>query len=245
MACWFSVPGAMPARAGINNEKRCCAMELLLKLIDIVLHVDRYLGDIIQEYGVWSYAIIFIIIFAETGFVVTPFLPGDSLLFAVGAFAAIGSFDPLLITVVISVAAVLGDTVNYWAGYFTGPKVFHREKSRFLKKEYLERTHEFYEKHGGKTIFLARFIPIIRTFAPFVAGIGKMTYGHFFAYNVVGGIVWPILFVGSGYFFGNIPIVKRYFSLVVLVIIILSVLPIIIEFIRMRREKARAASAAK
>lgn len=214
-------------------------MEILLKAVDIALHVDRYLGDIIQNYGAWSYGIMFVIIFIETGLVVMPFLPGDSLLFAAGAFAAIGAFEPWLLIVLISAAAITGDTVNYWIGYFTGPKVFHRENSRFLKKEYLERTHEFYERHGGKTIFLARFIPIIRTFAPFVAGIGKMNYGHFIAYNVFGGIFWPLLFVGAGYFFGNMPIVKEYFSLVILAIIIISVLPIAIEVVKMRMKSSK------
>jgi len=211
-------------------------MEFFLTLVDIILHVDKYLKEIIQYFGAWSHAILFVIIFIETGLVVTPFLPGDSLLFAVGAFAAAGYFDPVFITVLLSIAAISGDTVNYWIGRFMGPKVFQRKDSRFLKKEYLERTHEFYEKHGGKTIFLARFIPIIRTFAPFVAGVGTMNYIHFIAYNVIGGVVWPILFISGGYFFGGLPVVKEYFSLVALAIIIISVLPILIEALRMRKK---------
>ncbi|MCU0846987.1 MAG: DedA family protein [Spirochaetes bacterium] len=214
-------------------------MEILLKLADILLHVDKYLSFIIQSFGLWSYAVLFVVIFAETGFVVTPFLPGDSLLFAVGAFSAIGDFDPILVTLTVSAAAILGDTVNYWIGYIVGPKVFHGDGSRFFKKEYLIRTHEFYEKHGGKTIFLARYIPIIRTFAPFVAGIGRMSYLHFITYNIVGGITWPVVFISAGYFFGNIPLVKQYFSLVIVVIVILSVLPIAYEVIRSRRNKAK------
>jgi membrane-associated protein len=209
-------------------------MELIQAVMEIVLHLDRHLDSIIRNYGVWTYAIFFFIIFLETGFVVTPFLPGDSLLFAIGSFAALGSLDVRLAILSLSIAAIAGDTVNYWIGNFTGPKVFSNEKSRFLNKEYLLRTHRFYEKYGGKTIVLARFIPIIRSFAPFVAGIGTMTYSRFIVYNVTGGIAWVFIFIFGGYFFGNIPFVKKNFSLVIFAIIFISILPGIIEFIRTR-----------
>ena len=183
----------------------------------------------------WTYLLLFLIIFCETGLVITPILPGDSLLFAAGTFAAGGALDPLWLFVLLSIAAVAGDSVNYWVGNLIGPKIFHREKVRFFKKEYLERTHAFYERHGGKTIIIARFIPIIRTFAPFVAGIGQMTYLRFFAYNVIGGLSWIAIFVFGAYFFGNIPVVKRNFTLVIVAIIIISILPGVIEFLRQRR----------
>jgi membrane-associated protein len=171
--------------------------------------------------------------------VVTPFLPGDSLLFAAGSFAAIGAFNVVWLILIICAAAILGDTVNYWIGRAAGPKVFYADNVRFLNKKHLERTHEFYERHGGKTIILARFIPIIRTFAPFVAGMGRMTYWHFIAYNLIGGIVWPFLFISAGYFFGNLPVVKENFSLVLVLIIIISVMPLVYEFVRFRMEKSR------
>ena len=183
---------------------------------------------------IWTYGILFLIIFLETGLVVTPFLPGDSLLFAGGTFAALGSLDAKWLVISLSIAAIAGDTANYWIGHAVGPKVFTKEKSRFLNKEYLYRTHRFYEKYGGKTIILARFIPIIRTFAPFVAGIGSMTYRRFIIYNVSGGIAWVVMFVLGGYLFGNIPVVKQNFSLVIFAIIFLSILPGIIEFLRHR-----------
>lgn len=205
-------------------------------IIDIILHVDKYLGQIINNYGFWTYLILFVIVFCETGLVITPFLPGDSLLFAAGSFAAIGVINPMILFVSISIAAILGDTVNYWMGHYVGPRVF-KENVRFLKREYLERTHKFYEKYGGKTIILARFIPIIRTFAPFVAGIGSMTYGKFISYNIIGGIVWVAMFVYSGYFFGTLPIVKNNFSLVIIVIIILSVVPIVVELLKKRKKE--------
>jgi membrane-associated protein len=207
-------------------------MELLKALFEIVMHLDKHLDLLIRNYGIWTYAILFFIIFFETGFVVTPFLPGDSLLFAGGTFAALGSLDARWLIISMSIAAIAGDTVNYWIGYTVGSKVFNKEKSRFLNKEYLYRTHRFYEKYGGKTIILARFIPIIRTFAPFVAGIGSMTYRRFILYNISGGIAWVVIFVLGGYLFGNIPVVKQNFSLVIFVIIILSILPGIIEFLR-------------
>jgi len=209
-------------------------MELLKALFEILLHLDKHLDFVIRNYGIWTYAILFLIIFLETGLVVTPFLPGDSLLFATGTFAALGSLDARWLVISLSIAAIAGDTVNYWIGYTVGPKVFNKEKSRFLNKKHLYRTHRFYEKYGGKTIILARFIPIIRTFAPFVAGIGSMTYRHFILYNISGGIAWVVIFVLGGYLFGNMPVVKQNFSLVIFAIIILSILPGIVEFLRHR-----------
>ena len=213
-------------------------MDLIKIFIEILLNLDKHLDLIIRNYGIWTYAIFFLIIFAETGFVVTPFLPGDSLLFAVGTFAALGSLDVRWSVVLLSLAAIAGDTVNYWIGNFTGPKVFKQERSRFLNKKYLDRTHRFYERYGGETIILARFIPIIRTFAPFVAGIGSMTYGRFIIYNIGGGIAWVMIFVLGGYFFGNILFVKNNFSLVIFAIIFISILPGIIEFIRQRNQSS-------
>ncbi len=206
--------------------------ELLTWAIDVILHLDKHLDEIIRTYGLWTHLLLFLIIFCETGLVVTPILPGDSLLFAAGTFAALGSLNLTGIVVSLSVAAVAGDTVNYWIGHLVGPKVFTQKTSRFFKKEYLDRTHQFYEKYGGKTIIIARFVPIIRTFAPFVAGIGSMTYVRFIAYNVVGGVGWIMILVLAGYFFGNVPIVRRNFSLVILAIIIISILPGVIEFVR-------------
>jgi membrane-associated protein len=213
-------------------------MDLISYLIDLILHLDAHLAAVIEAYGVWTYAFLFLIIFVETGLVIFPFLPGDSLLFAAGTFAGMGSLNIYVLVILLSVAAILGDTVNYWIGHYIGPKAFSGE-IRFLKKEYLDRTHAFYEKHGGKTIVLARFIPIIRTFAPFVAGVGAMTYGHFIMYNVVGGIAWVVLFTLLGYFFGSIPFVQDNFSLVVVAIILISVMPGVIEFLR---ERARTSS---
>jgi membrane-associated protein len=209
-------------------------MEFIKALFEILLHLDKHLDLVIRNYGIWTYAILFLIIFLETGLVVTPFLPGDSLLFAGGTFAALGSLDAKGLVISLSIAAIAGDTVNYWIGHLVGPKVFTKEKSRFLNKKYLDRTHQFYEKYGGKTIILARFIPIIRTFAPFVAGIGSMTYGRFFLYNISGGISWVVILVLAGYLFGNIPIVKQNFSLVIFAIIIFSILPGIVEYLRHR-----------
>jgi len=213
-------------------------MELLLKAIDIFIHLDKYLGDIILQYGTLTYLLLFFIIFMETGLVVTPFLPGDSLLFAAGTFAAIEALDVRILFLLLTAAAIIGDTVNYWIGHLIGPRAFSGEV-RFLKKEYLDRTHEFYERHGGKTIILARFIPIIRTFAPFVAGIGAMSYGHFIAYNVIGGLAWVAFFTYGGYFFGNLPAVKQNFSLVVMAIIFLSILPGVFEYFKERNRMAR------
>jgi membrane-associated protein len=209
-------------------------MELITHALDFFLHLDRHLHNIIQLYGIWTYIILFLIIFCETGLVVTPILPGDSLLFAAGAFAAIGSLDVNWLFVLLSVAAIAGDTVNYAIGSFVGPKIFSKEDVRFLKKEHLARTHHFYEKYGAKTIILARFVPIIRTFAPFVAGIGSMTYWRFLSYNVVGGIAWIATFVVGGYYFGNLPIVSRNFPLIIMAIIVISVLPGVIEVVHQR-----------
>lgn len=210
-------------------------MELIKYLIDFILHLDAHLVELVSKYGSWTYGILFLIIFCETGLVVTPILPGDSLLFAVGALAAKGGLDIFTVFVLLSIAAIIGDTVNYWIGKIVGPKVFSSESSRLLNKEHLRRTHEFYEKYGGKTIIIARFMPIIRTFAPFVAGIGQMSYGKFLLYNVVGGLIWIAGFLYAGYFFGNIPVVKRNFTLVIFAIIIISMLPAVIEYWRARR----------
>ena len=212
--------------------------DLFSKIVDFVLHIDKYLGNIIKDYGVWTYGLLFFVVFLETGLVITPFLPGDSLLFAAGSFAALGALDPHILFVILSIAAILGDTANYWIGHKIGVKVFHQE-SKFFKKEYLDKTHKFYEKHGGKTIIIARFVPIIRTFAPFVAGVGEMTYLKFISYNIIGGVAWVAIFVYTGYFFGNIPIVKNNFSLVIIVIILISVVPIIIEFVKHKIQKEK------
>jgi len=214
-------------------------MEFISRLLDFVLHLDKHLSSLIQTYGLWTYLILFVIIFLETGLVVTPFLPGDSLLFAAGTFAAAKALNILWLFVVLSAAAILGDTVNYWIGHFVGPRVFHQEKSRFFKKEHLDRTHRFYEKYGAETIIIARFVPIIRTFAPFVAGIGRMSYWKFISYNVIGGIGWVALFVFGGYLFGNIPFVKKNFSLVIIAIIIISMIPAGVELYRHRQASRR------
>ena len=209
-------------------------MELFASLIDLFLHLDKHLSMIIRQFGVVTYVILFIVIFCETGLVVTPMLPGDSLLFVVGAFAARGDLDLTLVYVLLCIAAVAGNTANYHIGRFVGPKVFEKDR-RYLKREYLDRTHAFYEKYGGKTIVIARFLPIIRTFAPFVAGIGRMNYRRFALYNLAGCVAWITSFILSGYFFGNIPIVKKNLTIVIIAIIILSLLPSVIEFLRHRR----------
>lgn len=212
-------------------------MDTIRFLIDLFLHLDTYLSQIISQYGTWTYAILFFVIFMETGFVVTPFLPGDSLLFAAGTFASLGALNVWVLAGLLMVAAILGDTVNYWIGHTLGERAYN---IKWIKREYLEKTHAFFEKHGGKTIFLARFVPIVRTFAPFVAGIGKMSYGYFITYNFVGGIVWVLLFTFAGYFFGNIPFVQRNFELVIVAILVLSVLPMVYEYFKARRESAAA-----
>ncbi|HEX3036281.1 MAG TPA: DedA family protein [Thermodesulfobacteriota bacterium] len=213
-------------------------MELIKDLIEIILHLDKYLDLIIRSYGVWTYALLFLIIFCETGLVITPFLPGDSLLFAAGTFTAIGSLDVGLLIILLSIAAIAGDNVNYWIGYFAGSKAFIEKETRFLNKEYLNRTHRFYEKHGGKTIVIARFLPIIRTFAPFVAGVGRMTYRRFTVYNIAGGVVWVLTFVLGGYFFGNITFIKQNFTVVIIAIIFISFLPGVIEVLHQRYQSS-------
>jgi membrane-associated protein len=209
-------------------------LEFLNTFLQILLHLDKYLDMVIRNYGVWTYAILFLIIFCETGLVVTPILPGDSLLFAAGAFAANGSLEAGWLFVLLSIAAIAGNTANYWIGYSVGPKIFRTQGVRFLNREYLERTHRFYEKHGGITIVIARFMPIIRTFAPFVAGLGFMNHGRFMLYNITAGIAWVGIFVFGGYYFGNIPVVRRNFTLVILAIIVISMMPAVIEFLRHR-----------
>lgn len=214
-------------------------MDFVKYLIDLFLHLDVHLSELIAQYGTTTYVLLFLVIFGETGLVVTPFLPGDSLLFAAGTFAAKGAFNVHYLFFMLAIAAVLGDTVNYWIGHTIGPKIFHKEKVRFFKKEYLERTHRFYEKYGGKTIIIARFVPIVRTFAPFVAGIGSMTYSKFIAYNVIGGTVWVAAFVYGGYFFGNISFVKDHFSITILVIIFISLVPGFVEYFKHRLNKKK------
>lgn len=210
-------------------------MELIAQFIDVVLHLDRYLGGFVQDYGAWIYLLLFLIVFAETGLVITPILPGDSLLFVAGALAAAGGMDPVWLCVVLITAAILGDTVNYWVGGWIGPRAFHDPNARFLKREYLEHTHRFYERHGGKTVILARFVPIVRTFAPFVAGIGAMSYPRFLAYNVIGAFIWVLSLTLAGYYFGNLAFVKNNLTFVILAIVFLSILPGIIEYLRHRR----------
>ncbi|MFZ9870047.1 MAG: DedA family protein [Candidatus Kapaibacteriota bacterium] len=215
-------------------------MELVQALIDFILHIDVHLAALTADYGVWTYAILFLIVFAETGLVVAPFLPGDSLLFAAGAICALGTLDVTTMILLLIVAAVLGDGVNYAVGQRIGPRVFRSDTSRWFNKQHLTRTQAFYDKHGGKTIILARFMPFVRTFAPFVAGIGSMSYSRFLAYNVVGAVLWVGGFGVLGYFFGNQPVVKKNFTLVILGIIVISVMPIVVEFIRSRSSKADA-----
>lgn len=209
-------------------------MDAIRQFVDFFIHLDVHLGEIIARFGAGAYAILFLIVFCETGLVILPLLPGDSLLFAAGAFAALGSFELPLLMLLLMAAAILGDTVNYWIGARIGPRAFSGNV-RFLKESYLKRTVEFYERHGGKTIVLARFVPIVRTFAPFVAGVGRMNYPRFLLYNVVGAIAWVTLFTLAGFFFGNIPAVKENFSLVILAIILLSMVPIAVEWLKARR----------
>ena len=216
-------------------------MEQIKFLIDLFLHLNDYLSNIISQYGAWTYAILFVVIFMETGFVVTPFLPGDSLIFAAGTFAALGSLNIWALIGLLMIAAIGGDTVNYWIGHYLGDRAYN---IKWIKKEYLDRTHAFFQKHGGKTIFLARFVPIVRTFAPFVAGMGRMSYGYFFSYNVFGGIVWVLLFTLLEFFFGNIPFVQKNFEFVIIAIILISVVPAVWEALKARRE-IRAEKAGK
>lgn len=214
-------------------------MDTIATFVNIFLNLDQYLRTVIQTYGAWTYLLLFLIIFMETGLVVTPFLPGDSLLFTAGTFAALGAMKVSVLYLLLAAAAIFGDTVNYWIGHLIGPRAFSG-RIRFLKQEYLQRTHEFYERHGGKTIILARFVPIIRTFAPFVAGVGEMTYRKFLSFNVLGGLFWVALFVFGGYYFGNLPIVRQNFSLVVLAIILISILPGVVEYLKGRSAQKSA-----
>ena len=209
--------------------------ELLRAGIDVILHLDRHLHTVIQDYGVWTYLILFLIVFCETGLVVTPFLPGDSLLFVTGALAAAGGMDIFTVMAVLVSAALCGDNVNYWIGRWAGPRVFHYKESRWFNPKHLERTHAFYEKHGGKTIILARFIPIVRTYVPFVAGIGAMPYLRFLAFSIAGALVWVVSLCTVGYFFGNLPIVKNNLTLVIIGIVLLSISPGIVAWLKHRR----------
>jgi membrane-associated protein len=218
-------------------------MDLIHWFVDFFLHLDQHLAEVIQQYGRTTYLILFLIVFLETGLVVTPILPGDSLLFAAGAFAALGHLRLWPLFFLLCVAAILGDTVNYAIGARIGPKVFSYSKSRFFNPEHLKKTHEFYEKYGGKTIIIARFVPIVRTFAPFVAGVGQMSYRQFIGYNVIGGVLWVSICVFAGYFFGNLPFVKKNFSVVVIVIVLISLLPAVIEYLKHRAEAKRKAAA--
>jgi membrane-associated protein len=212
----------------------------LAHVIEMFVHLDKTLGDIINQYGGLTYLILFCIIFCETGFVVTPFLPGDSLLFVAGTFAAISKLDVSALLVLLTAAAVIGDNTNYWIGYNVGPKVFHKENVRFLNKKHLDRTHRFFEKYGVKAIIIARFVPIVRTFTPFVAGIGRMSYLRFLRWDIAGGLLWVFVGVWSGYFFGNIRFVREHFSLVILAIVIISIMPAVIEYLRHRRQERAA-----
>ncbi len=207
-------------------------MEFVKFLVDLFLHLDKYLGKIISDYGAWTYGMLFVVIFIETGLVVMPFLPGDSLLFAAGTFAALGKLNIFYVAGLLMIAAVLGDSVNYSIGHYLGDRAYN---IKWIKKEYLDKTHAFFEKHGGKAIFLARFVPIVRTFAPFVAGIGKMNYAYFATYNIAGGVSWVALFAFTGYFFGTLPFVQKNFEYVIVVIILISVLPMAFEWWKSRR----------
>lgn len=215
-----------------------CVMELIATFVDIILHLDKHLAVLLADYGTWIYAILFMIIFCETGLVVTPFLPGDSLLFVAGALAATGGMDIQILCATLLVAAVLGDNLNYWIGRSIGPRVFRWEQSRLFNRAAFDKTHAYFEKHGGKTIIIARFLPIVRTFAPFVAGVAKMTYSRYLPLDFLGGCIWIFSLTLGGYLFGNIPFIKNNLSFVILGIIALSLLPIFIGWLRHRREAA-------
>ena len=215
------------------------AVELLLSAWDLLVNLDQHLAALLQQHGAWVYLLLFVIIFSETGLVVTPFLPGDSLLFVAGALAAAGGMDVHWLALVLVIAAVLGNTVNYSLGYYIGPRVFHWEGSRFFNRKALDRAHAFYERHGGKTIIITRFVPILRTFAPFVAGIARMTYLSFFAYNLAGALAWVLSLLYAGYWFGNVPVVKQNLSVVILGVIVLSVTPIVFEYFRYLLSRAK------
>lgn len=214
-------------------------MDIMSQMVDMLLHLGEYLGELIQHFGALTYLILFAVIFAETGFVITPFLPGDSLIFLAGAFAAQGYLNIILVYIVMLVAAILGDSINYWIGNKIGPRVFTKENSRVFNKKYLEKTHEFYEKYGAKTLIIARFVPIVRTFAPFVAGVGSMEYKTFFKYNVIGAFIWVTSLSLAGYFLGTLPVVKNNFEYAVFLIIGISLLPVAYEFIKARLEKRK------
>lgn len=220
----------------IHSCRIYSVLDLIKYLIDFILHLDVHLGEIVSQYGMVAHGILFAIIFAETGFVITPFLPGDSLLFAAGAFAALGSLNLMVLLALLTVAAILGDTVNYWIGHFFGQKIVDNPKFPLVNQNHIDQTQEFYKKHGGKTIILARFVPIVRTFAPFVAGVGKMHYGRFISFNVIGGIIWIFLFTLGGYYFGNIPAVKDNFTLVIFGIILISILPMVYHGVKNRKK---------
>ena len=211
-------------------------MEFLRSVIDVFLHLDEYLARIISDYGTWTYGILFVVIFVETGLVVMPFLPGDSLLFAAGTFCALGALNVWMLIGLLIVAAIVGDALNYAIGHHLGERAY---ESRWIRKEHIDKTHAFFEKHGGKAIFLARFVPIVRTFAPFVAGVGRMSYPYFAAYNVAGGVSWVLIFTLLGYYFGNLEFVKKNFELVIVVIIVLSILPMVLEWAKARRTAVR------
>jgi membrane-associated protein len=214
-------------------------MSLILKIVEFILHIDKYLSAIIIRYGAWTYGLLFFVIFMETGFVVTPFLPGDSLIFAAAAFSAQGALNPWLLFILMAIAAFAGDTANYWIGHAIGAKAYTGEV-KWIKKEYMERTRAFFEKHGGMTIFLARFVPIIRTFTPFVAGVSKMPYGYFITWNMIGGATWVATFTLLVYFFGNIPFVQKNFELVIIAIILISFVPAVLEAVRARKEMKKS-----
>jgi membrane-associated protein len=216
-------------------------MSVILQIIHFILHVDFYLNQIITRYGAWTYGLLFFVIFMETGFVITPFLPGDSLIFIAATFAARGSLNPWLLFILMVIAAFAGDTANYWIGHAIGAKAYTGEV-KWIKKEYMERTHAFFEKHGGKTIFLARFVPIIRTFTPFVAGVSNMPYGYFITWNLIGGATWVATFTLLGYFFGNIPFVQNNFELVIIAIVLISLVPAVVEGVKARRESKQSVS---
>jgi membrane-associated protein len=226
-------PGSFP---DFDFPSSAFSMEFFASFLDIVLHLDKHLALLVQQYGPWIYGILFFIIFAETGFVVFPFLPGDSLLFVAGALAAVGGMDLATLLLVLTTAAILGNTVNYQIGRMIGPKVFHWENSRFFNRAALEKTHAFYEKHGGKTVVISRFLPLFRTFAPFVAGIGAMTYARFTLFNVIGALFWVVSLTFAGFWFGNLPWIKQNLSLIIVAIILISLLPVLIGYLQHKRE---------
>ena len=218
-------------------------MELIKYGFDFVMHLDKHLLTLVSDYGMWVNLLLFVIVFAETGFVATPFLPGDSLLFAAGAIAATGALNVYVIIAILVIAAIAGDTVNYWVGHYIGSKVFKKQKSLFFNPEYLDRTNKFFEKYGGKTIIIARFAPIIRTFAPFIAGVGRMSYMRFALYNVIGACCWVPLLSFMGYFMGNLSFVKHHFSFMVIAIIVISLIPVVVEYFKYSKGKNATANA--